>query len=265
MNQIIKIFCLAFFLSSSLSAQTVLQPKLDSPQNVGIIYNQEFTVDFTLHTGGLFSLGVNMGKLKTYYKTTYLHFDIDELRHNKEHRQSLESISGNFPNLPGSNSRSFIFGKQNSLFVIRAGKGWKRYFSEKYHKRGVAVGVVWELGPSLGFSKPYYLELFKMVDGETVLSSEKYTQENADRFLDINSIFGSSTFSTGIGETELVPGIHAKAAMHFDWGAFNEFISALEVGVMVDVFMKRIDLMVTEENRAYFLNLYLNLQLGKRW
>ena len=49
-----------------------------------------------------------------------------------------------------------------------------------------------------------------------------------------------------------------------DWGAFDEFVKALEIGLMVDVFTKRAPILVSDENRQVFFNFFLNLQFGKR-
>ena len=69
----------------------------------------------------------------------------------------------------------------------------------------------------------------------------------------------------------IIPGFHAKAGIHLDWGAFDEFVKAIEAGIMLDVFVKRVPILVENvdivnaENRPFFLNLYLNIQLGKRY
>jgi hypothetical protein len=34
---------------------------------------------------------------------------------------------------------------------------------------------------------------------------------------------------------------------------------------MLDAFPKKINIMANAENRPFFLNLYVHLQLGKRW
>lgn len=250
------------------------QQYLPSGQNYyddskGIVYNREFTVDLKLHTNG-YALGVNIGTLKSYYKTTFLNFEIGEIKHPKEFRQSFDFQSPTTSRV----SRAFIFGKQNNFFVLRGGMGAKRYFSEKAKRKGLAVGMSYEVGPSLGMLKPYYLELmdFPAEPGlDIVIRSEKYSPENAARFLDISRIYGASGFSKGLGELKLKPGAHGKLAVHFDWGAFDEFVKALEAGVMFDFYFDKIPIMVesTEvqnvENRPLFINLYLNLQFGKRW
>lgn len=235
----------------------------------GIVYNKEFSIDFKLHTNG-FGLGVNIGTLKTYYLTRFINIELGEIKHPKEFRQ-------NFDFQPQGNnrvSRAFIFGKQNSFYVLRGGIGEKRYFSEKAKRKGVAVGVSYEAGPSLGLLKPYYLELIRTLDQgqgqDFVIRSEKWDEENTD-FLDIRLIYGGSGFSKGLSELNVRPGIHAKAALHFDWGAFDEFVKALEAGFMIDGYFGKVPIMVDSaltpgaENRALFLNLYINLQFGKRW
>jgi hypothetical protein len=59
-------------------------------------------------------------------------------------------------------------------------------------------------------------------------------------------------------------------ALHFDWGAFDEFVKAMEAGVMVDFYFKKVPIMVETangdiENSPLFINLFINIQLGKRW
>ncbi len=234
--------------------------------NKGIVYNKEFSVFAKFHTHG-FAMGVNVGTLKTYYLTRFLNFEIGELKHIKEFKQSrdLQPVSNRV-------SRAYIFGKQNNLYVLRAGFGEKRYLSEKAKRKGLAVGVSYEVGPSLGLLKPYYLELVRNQENGNppTVESEKYSPENENLFLDFTRIYGSSGFSKGIGELGLIPGAQAKLALHFDWGAFDEFVKAVEAGVMVDFFLQEPALMIETpgsdiQNTPLFINLYINLQFGKRW
>lgn len=266
--------CLLCFLFSHL---VLAQASRQFGSNAkGIVYNKEFAVDFRLHTNG-FAIGANIGKLNTYYKTTYYHFGLGEIRHPKEFRQSFDF------SLPAASttSRSFIYGKQNNLFVLRAGYGVKRYFTEKARKKGVSVGMSYEFGPSLGILKPYYLQLIFVESGnQPSLRNQKFTPETADNFLNISSIFGSAGLAEGFSELSFIPGGQAKVAVHFDWGAFDEYVKAVEAGIMVDFYLKRVPIMVDDvelnsvnvdieprnvQNRPFFINLFLNFQLGKRW
>ncbi len=259
---IIAILCCS---AIALQAQGTFQPRqsIMEDQYAGVVYDTERAVDLRLHTNGYLALAFNFGQIKTYYKTRYLHFEIGELRHHKERRQSSDSSSG------GRSSRSYIFGKRNNLYAIRGGIGKKRYFSEKAKRKGVAVGISYEVGPVLGLLKPYYLELKYGSDigNPIVTRSEKYNEENASLFTEPTMISGASSFVKGFNELSVVPGGQFKVAVHLDWGAFDEFIRALEVGIMGDIFVKEMPIMVDvefSENRPYFINLFVALQLGKR-
>ena len=246
-------------------AQGTFQPKQLDDDQKGIIYNKELAFDLRLHTNGL-ALGVNFGTLKTYYLTRFFHFGLGELKHHKENRSNLDRSNTN-----GRISRPFIYGKQNNLFALRAGIGEKRYFSEKAKRKGVAVGLSYEAGATLGMIKPYYLEVLASENNTSPFASStisvKYSESTHDDFLDPWNIFGSSGWTKGLGEMSIAPGGHAQVAIHVDWGAFDEYVKALEAGIMVDVFFQKIPIMVEleeVENRPFFLNLFLNLQLGKR-
>lgn len=279
-----KIFIFVFsllILPSFLSAQSSRQ--FDERDNKGIVYNKEFTIDTRLHTYG-FAIAANWTKIKTYYKSTYFQLEVGELKHKKDFRQNSDNQI-----LNQGSPQSFILGKQNNLFVIRAGYGKKRYLSEKAKRKGVAIGINYEGGVTLGLLKPYYLDIKQSDQPDFPTRPEKYDPQNPCNFLNpLGGIYGSSGFFKGIGEVRPLPGVHFKAGVHFDWGAFDEFVKAIEVGVAADVFYKRAPILIhiDEEtanimntscphlapvevqpnpNRPFFINLYVTLHLGKRW
>jgi hypothetical protein len=223
----------------------------------GIIYSNEKALDMRIHTHG-WALNYQFGKLKSYYRTVYYNVGIGELKHHKEVKKSTD-----FSNLAPSNRfGSYTFGKQNYAFALRGGLGMKRYYSEKANKNGVALGLNFQGGFTGAIMKPYYVDL----GGRDInsIQSIKYTPERANDFLDQYKIRGKSGFSKGLNEVQFIPGIHAQAGVHLDWGAFDEFLRGVEAGIMLDVFAKNLPIMINEENRPYFLNLYVSLQLGKR-
>ena len=254
------------FFCVSAQAQETIQPK-QMESNMGIVYNQEFALGFRMHTNG-FAIGTNFGKLRTYYLTKYFHFEIGELKHEKEFRQNLENPSP----LGGRISRAYKYGKQNNLYVVRGAIGAKRYFSEKAKHKGVAFGISYEAGATLGLLKPYHLELRSGNESGATTISTKYSEESHNRFLDLivgqKYIQGASGWTKGLGELSILPGAHGKFAVHFDWGAYDEYLKSIEAGFMVDVFSKKAPIMVeldNVENNQLFINLFLHLQFGKRW
>lgn len=226
-------------------------------QRKGFLYKEELSGSFTLHSNG-FALSIVKGKVETYYKTRYKFLTFGNIRHPREYNQSVRYQG------TASAFNNFTFGKRNSLFALRGGIGFKRYLSEKAKRKGVAVAIDYAAGANIGILKPYYLTVSYQQDGIPTRRSIKYSEETRDLFLDVTRILDSGSIIRGIGESKILPGLFAKFGFHFDIGATDEYIKALEVGLMVDQYFTEVPIMVLEENNSMFLNLYLTLQFGKR-
>lgn len=247
-----------FFLSASFvtQAQVTLQPRQLESQDVGVIYEKEFGVNVYWHTRG-FGLGAIFGDIKSYYKTNYYHVDFGFIKHAKEHRPDP---------LPTANAlkRPYVYGKKNNFMVLRAGKGMKRYLSEKAKRRGLAVGYSVQGGPSIGMLKPYFLEVNDRsgeIGGSEIV---KFSNETADYFLDRTKIQGYAGFWRGFNDIDFLIGGHIKGGLHLAWGAYDKYVKNLEVGLMLDFYFREVEIMVIEDNAPVFANLYINLQLGRR-
>lgn len=248
-TKIIISFLVVCFSISGLKAQT--ETYADSK------LNKELVFSILAHASGM-SVGVDYGIIKQARFTHLLRFEIASLRHHREvKQQGSGAVSGPFTNA----SHNYVFGKQNSLYGLHVGYGGKLYFSDKARKQGVAVGFSYAVGPSLGLKKPYYLDL-KVQDG---VVSESYSEENRSCFLNPACVRGATGFLSGFGELGIIPGGFAKAGFNFDWGSYNRFVKALDIGFMVDVYTEKIPIMLTEDNKAIFPTVYVALQLGKRW
>jgi len=263
MKKLFLLLTIGLFGYTSLLAQ-VVQPRVRSFSNQGIVYNKELAFDFRINTFRGFSFAVNVGKIISYDKTTYYHFEFGNLRHPKEFKpnnQFSRQVGGPQP---------FFYGKRNSMFALRGGWGTKRYLSEKASTRGVAIGLSYEIGPSIGILKPYYLEISRALDtGAPFTVEEKYSEANRDDFLERSIIQGAAPFSKGITELSFLPGAQAKVSFHFDWGAFDEYVKAMDIGIMGDFYLKKAPILVDDglegvKNRQFFINLFVSLQLGKR-
>ncbi len=244
-------------LGLSASAQEVLLPKAYENTNVGIVYDREVSFPITLQTNG-FHIGVNAGKLKTYYKTSYMGVSLGHLKHPRESKRA--DAGSRF-----QSGASVIFGKQNSLIPVRVYKGWKRYYSGKDRRRGVAVATSFEVGATAGLLKPYVIQVAS--EGGTAGTTQRFVnfEDSPESYYDRDRIEGPGGLRRGWGGLRILPGINAKAAVHLDWGAFDELMRAIEAGVMVDVFASNADLLIPPaDNTPLFINFYLALHLGKR-
>ena len=245
--------------------QSTFQPKQVGLDLKGVVYRNEVAVDFRLHTNGL-ALALNLGKIKTYDQTTYLHFELGYMKDPRETKQNRNIAIGSF-----GQSSPYAFGKVNHMFVMRAGWGYRKYLSEKAKRKGLAIGYNYEIGPALAVLKPYYLRLLYREDADgrivTDVRNERLTDENRDLFFSQTDIYGGGGFFRGFGELGFTPGIQAKGGVFFSLGAFDRLVKTVEAGIMVDVFPKKIAILQETDdisNKPYFVNLYLNLQLGRR-
>jgi hypothetical protein len=253
------IFILFFALGSF--AQITIDPKIPANELKGIIYKNEYSVEYKLHTSGM-ALGFNRGKLINYYKTNFYHFDLGYLNTVKEKKGNFISTGLNLYN-------TYTYGKANFFFPLRAGKGTRIYLSEKESKRGVAVGYSIEGGLTLGILKPYYL-LVKSVnnDNEASLVLAKYDEKNHDLFTDENLIFDKAPFFTGTSESKFIPGVHLNGAIHYGIKAYEKTVYAVETGIMIDAYIKKVPIMVETsgyKNNSIFINVFVNVHIGKRW
>ena len=83
--------------------------------------------------------------------------------------------------------------------------------------------------------------------------------------MDATSIYGASGFSIGFNEIKFAPGIFAKSGFNFDWATYDDFVKAMEVGLGTEIYLKEIPILISENNKPYFVYLYLSLQFGKKW
>ena len=79
-----------------------------------------------------------------------------------------------------------------------------------------------------------------------------------------NNIIGGPTFSKGWSDMTVVPGAYAKAAVRFDYGSYNEVVSAIEVGLTGEFYSKKIPQMVYNKQKQFFLGGYVAVLFGKR-
>jgi hypothetical protein len=253
-------FILAVLLmgAAPLMGQSTQTNKSQLPTSKGIIYNHELAYNIKLATNRGFTIGIEKGRLRSYDRTTYYHLSLGQLFHPREVRQGAD---------PQTRYRPYVFGKQNHVFVLRGGWGTKRYFSEKAKTKGVAMGVSYSAGPTLGLLKPYYLVLrYPIPDnpGRAITRFERYSDENAEAFLNNSFIVGAAPFGQGMRELRPIPGGNASIALHMDWGAYDDRVKAFAIGMMVDVFAAPVPMLIGDNNTPIFINFFASVQFGKR-
>ena len=212
-----------------------------------IIFNKQSIFGIKLSTDG-YGLSYEWGKFKSNRVATIFQIELNEKKHKKEKRISL---------FTGFNFNSLVYGKISNFYQLKFGVGQQRIIGGKGNKNGVGVMAIYGIGLSAGLVKPYYVDVEDNFGQRvrktypTIIDSQYIEQ-------------GASGFTVGWKDLKIRPGAHAKAAMRFDYGRFNETVTAIEVGLNAEFYANKIPQMALNPEKRFFFNAYISLLLGRR-
>lgn len=240
------------------NSKPIILNKGTSGKPKGLSYEHEFSMGAKVTTTGWGIFGdytkdIDLDKKRVAY------FELEFLKDPKETKRVNEFTVGYTPPKP------FVYGKQNTFFNVKAAIGEKRLIGEKAEKSGFQVSANYAGGLSAGLIKPYYLAVYSTAEEGTPTVNVKYSPETEYLFLDYTSIYGASGFSIGFNEISFVPGLFGKAGLNFDWASYDDFVKSAEAGIGGELYLKDIPIMISDDNKPYFVYLYLSLQFGKKW
>ena len=212
-----------------------------------IIFNKQSIFGLKLNTDG-YGLSYEMGRFKSARVANIFQIEINEKKHKKEKRTSL---------LNGFNFNSVIFGKLNNFYQVKLSVGQQRIIGGKGNKNGVGVMAIYTGGVSLGLQKPYYVDVIDQ-------AQQRY-RKTYPTIIDSNYLEqGASGFTVGWNQVQPKFGLTGKAALRFDYGRFNETVSAIEVGLNAEYYAQKVAQMAYNPEKNFFFNAYISLLLGRR-
>jgi hypothetical protein len=244
---------LAIFTLLTLTLAAFSQNQ-SNEDDVKLIYNSQFAGGLSIHTSGAGAF-FYLGKYKGIKNIWTFGLDMLYMKHEKE----IKSYNPVY-----EDSRGYVYGKLNNMYVIRPTIGQKHIITEKIRQKGVQVGFHWQVGPSLGITKPVYLEIGYPSIPYDSLQVERYDPERHD----IELIYGKASGFRGLSELKLHPGAFAKFAFNFEYSNDNDRIKGIEVGVAMDAYLNEIPIMAegtVAKNRQLFTTLFLNFFFGKKY
>ena len=269
---VIGILCTISFTSLiAQNREARQQKKEERREKINQLIKQEEEGALIFHKQSVFGIKLTsdgyaafyeLGRLKTPTKTNLFSLEIGERKHPKEEKLTRNDIFGQ------SIGNPFIYGKVNNFYYAKLGYAQQRLIGGKNNKNGVAVSALYGGGFSAGLLKPYYLEFD---DPSTGRREIKYDGGNDSLFLASENIFGAANFGKGFGEMKFVPGAFAKAALRFDYGRFNETVSALEVGINAEYYTNTMPIILHSQRfpeynqpKRFFVNVYASILFGRR-
>lgn len=213
-------------------------------------YRKQSVFGLQLRTNG-YGTFFELGKMKSPRFTNTYSIEFSEIKHPKEEK----SASGIF-----FFGNPYIYAKINNFYQLKLGFGQQYIFGQKGNKNGVAITGIYQGGLSIGLLKPYYIQV---EDPPGQAKDIKYTRQDSILFVD-GFIIGGSGFGKGFNELKLQPGLYAKTALRFDYGRYNEVVSALEIGLSIDFYAKKIPIMLFAEDKRLFFQGHIAILFGRR-
>jgi hypothetical protein len=216
-------------------------------------FTKEFWGGLVMHSQG-FGINFNYSKFKTYKKKRYYTVDFVGMRHEKEYK-----IFGSID----ESAKRYVYGKLNSFMVLRVGTGGRKLFLEKLRENGLQIALNWSLGPSIGLTKPVYLEVLKIDSYGQIIgySIERYDPEEHN----IYNIYGRGPWSRGFSEARFHLGGFMKLGCEFEFSDDRGIIKALEIGAVADLYPHRIPIMTQIENPFVFPTVYISILIGAKY
>jgi hypothetical protein len=208
-------------------------------------YNREFLwgVNKNTNSGLIGGLFLRHSRIRSERLFTTYGIELMNTKHPKEQKYTSQQTG-----------TSFIWGKQNYLYSIRAHYGLEKLLFKKAAQQGVQISAGAAGGPTIGLESPYYV----------LTSGGEYAPYDPDRYPNLGSIQGSGRLLQGLGESSVLPGLNGKAYLSFEFGSFRNNVAGVEIGLSSELFTRKIILVPTQDNRAWFNAAFFTFFWGTR-
>jgi hypothetical protein len=214
-----------------------------------VYYRNERSIAFKLNTNG-WGINYTDGRRINYLNKKLIEFEFSILKDPKEVK-----ISNPIYDTPGN----FVFGKENSVFLLKGGIGRQKEVYKKADMGGISVRYFYSAGLDLGFYKPIYYKIIHFINQyEYEIKEEKFDVKKHEPSM----IYGKSAFTKGFNETKIMPGIYGKGGFNFEYSKQDKVLHAIEIGAQIELFPKQIPIMATDKNQAVFFSLFASYRFG---
>lgn len=226
-------------------------------------YNHALSLSGRLNTNG-WSGGIYYNHQKSAGKKTVWTLHFSEIRHEKEAKQQY---TGSTYAYLGKHT-AYTFGKINNAYTLQLAYGREQLLFPALLDGNLSVSLRYAGGPALAFLKPYYLDLIYVEyvpEEKAHIQTEKFSADNAAKFLQAGSVHGAASWAKGLGEMKYIPGLFAEMAFVIEPDKNKSFIQTLTIGGNIALYSSKIEIMAERKAYPYQASFFVGLALGKRW
>jgi len=226
------------------------QGELNEQQKV--FFRNERSFAILLNTDGI-GVSYRGAKRIDFLNKRLLEIEAGTLKHPKEYKSS---------NPYYQTTGTYVFGKLNTVVYLRGGIGHQHELFKKSDLGGIAIRYFYSAGPVIALYKPiYYVVEYLIRVGDEILADYKDEKFNASMALP-QDIISKASFTKGLNETKVLPGIFAKGGFNFEYSKEDKIIHAIEVGAQINAFPRNIPIMASSDNKALFFSLFVSYRFG---
>ena len=252
----IVITVLFWLITSAVAGQFVpgydnTMSSVDDTSGTSVLYRKHMSGGVLLHNLGM-GLHFRKGSNKTYFVSRLFEIELVSMKHPKQ----VRVINPYY-----FNAKSYVYGKLNHVYMLRAGYGNKRMLNRKPYYGGIELRALYMAGVAVALAKPVYLYFWD--DTYSILKEERYDPDNS--FHSSEFIYGRAPFLSGFSEMKFYPGLFAKAGLNFEFGTDHSRIRALEAGAVLEYYPVSIPIMAFNPEQNLFITFYVGFQIGKRY
>lgn len=244
---VLSIIILFFFfgVNTSKAQETIFE-------EARTVYQSEQAYGLIIHTTG-WGFNYRYGLYTSGFTRRTFEGELVGLKHPKE----IKTFTSLF-----DNSNGYVYGKLNTMFLLRASVGNHKTFVSKQSVRGIAIAMIYNTGITLAYAKPIYLEvLYYNEELETI--DTRFERYDPDLHTQ-NDIVGKGPALKGLFGGKVIPGLFFKGGINFESAKEAENLNALEIGIEADLFLQKLPMMANELNRNWLLNLYVTFSFGSK-
>ena len=158
-------------------------------------------------------------------------------------------------------TRRFVYGKENLFWELQGQMGNQHEIFRKYDYSSISIRLNYTGGVSLGFMKPIYYDIWTFNSSGQIIPSETEIKK-FDPSIHLYNIGGTASFSEGLDEIKVVPGLTGKIGLSFEYSEREPMIHSVDAGLALTVYPREINIMATENKQYLFFKMYISYRFG---
>ncbi|MDO9580689.1 MAG: hypothetical protein Q7J06_09025 [Bacteroidales bacterium] len=233
----------------SISGAVSLNAQGELNEQQKVFFRNERSYAILLNSDGI-GVSYRAAKRIDYLNKSLIEIEAGTLKHPREYKLSNPYIQS---------AGSFVFGKLNTVIYLRGGLGHQHELFKKADLGGIAIRYFYSAGPVMAIYKPiYYKVLYPVSLSEVDIKEEKFNVSIALP----QDIYSKASFTKGLNETKVLPGLFAKGGFNFEYSKEDKVIHAIEIGAQINAFPKKIPIMASSDNKTIYFSLFVSYRFG---